>query len=192
MRDDLFFVPLLADALRQPNQKDALREAFGRIESLGRLPAYRRGFTQFRRFMQDVSQAEREAKIEPLPTRKTWPWDRPDQLELLIERDRRPVATVFLAESACVRPVANVTAGHYRISTETGWLIWEGDLTPQEVVWSKAYPGEPLRMAAESDTADRRPTRTIRLLAGSLTLSVLAGLESGWIELRFTAPQDRP
>ena len=54
MNKNLYFLPLIADALMQPDLKVALRTAFKRIKELGRLPEYKQGFIQFQHFMVEV------------------------------------------------------------------------------------------------------------------------------------------
>jgi hypothetical protein len=63
MNNDLYFIPMIADALKETDPKTALMEAFERIEILGRQPQYERGLTQFRRFMEELTkQRERSSQ----------------------------------------------------------------------------------------------------------------------------------
>ena len=54
MNRDLFFLPLIADALQKPDPKKGLQEAFEEIELLGRQPEYKLGFRQFQMFMKEI------------------------------------------------------------------------------------------------------------------------------------------
>ena len=54
MINDLYFILIIAKALRQPERKTALRAAIEEIQTLGRQPRYERGFLQFQRFMEEV------------------------------------------------------------------------------------------------------------------------------------------
>ena len=54
MTDDLYFLPLLAEALEQKNSKAALREAFIKIQEMGEKSPYKQGFLQFKRFIASV------------------------------------------------------------------------------------------------------------------------------------------
>ena len=54
MSNDLYFLPIIADALRQAEPKEALRAAFEEIKALGQHPQYEQGFLQFQRFMAEV------------------------------------------------------------------------------------------------------------------------------------------
>jgi hypothetical protein len=54
MSKDLFFLPLIANALQKPDPKKGLQEAFEQIERLGRQPEYKQGFRQFQIFMKEI------------------------------------------------------------------------------------------------------------------------------------------
>jgi hypothetical protein len=51
---DMFFLRIIAEALDQPDPNSALKHAFENIETLGRQPEYRDGFSQFQQFMSMV------------------------------------------------------------------------------------------------------------------------------------------
>jgi hypothetical protein len=52
--NNLYFVRLIARAFQQPDLKNALKEAFKQIESLGRRSEHKQDFPQFLRFMAEV------------------------------------------------------------------------------------------------------------------------------------------
>jgi len=80
--------------------------------------------------------------------------------------------------------IRSITPGKYRIRFSNGRLLWEGNLKKKDLIWASAFPEKELEMAAETEMTQRRPTRTIHLLDGEITLSVFAGLESGQIRIR--------
>jgi len=51
---DIYFLPLIDNALQKQDPKKGLQEAFEEIETLGRQPEYKRGFRQFQMFMMQV------------------------------------------------------------------------------------------------------------------------------------------
>lgn len=51
MNKDLFFVPIIAKALQEPNIEEALRKAFCRIKEMGTQKRYAEGFENFELFM---------------------------------------------------------------------------------------------------------------------------------------------
>ena len=56
MAHEMYFIPILLDAFDAPKPREALRQAFGQIETLGRQPGYETGYAQFREFMRLVAQ----------------------------------------------------------------------------------------------------------------------------------------
>jgi len=54
MTHDLFFIPLIARALQEPDVRRALAEAFGQIEQLANRSGYEHGYSQFQSFMSAV------------------------------------------------------------------------------------------------------------------------------------------
>ena len=65
MTKDLFFLKIIADALSQPNPKEAIRKAFNKITLLGSQPEYKQGFLQFQQFMSEVDKNWGTHSIEP-------------------------------------------------------------------------------------------------------------------------------
>jgi len=54
MTNDLYFISMIADAIRKAAPKSALKAAIEEITSRGRQPQYEQGFLQFQRFMAEV------------------------------------------------------------------------------------------------------------------------------------------
>lgn len=84
--------------------------------------------------------------------------------------------------------IDNIVPGNYKIKlVNTGWIIWEGELTAEELIWSAAYKGKDLSMAAETETAQIGHTNEMDLLNnGELILRTFAGIENGTIEIELT------
>ena len=84
------------------------------------------------------------------------------------------------------KSIHDILPGNYRIKlVNTGWMIWEGELTAQELLWSDAYKGENMCVAAGDIKED--PTSEIELLQnGELMLRTYARTEDGRIEIELT------
>ena len=68
MDNDLYFIPIIADALGQKDAGQAIKKAFEKIESLGTAPQYKQGYEQFRQFMDIVKTSAAKSNsndIEP-------------------------------------------------------------------------------------------------------------------------------
>ena len=55
MRDELYFLPILAEALIKPDTKESLTNAFDQIQRLGSQQRYHHGFVNFLQFMGEAS-----------------------------------------------------------------------------------------------------------------------------------------
>ena len=230
MPDDLYFIPILARALKQPRTRAALREAFVEIERLGREPGYERGLAQFHRFMVTARDAERHAdelhhlikqdlvieaafgmspggeeqrriSLELIRSTDAWPeYEQlraelarseasPSRSDLRLVRGTQVVGAVELVAAGPTASIANVGPGSYELILGTGRLLWEGELTAADCIWSAAFPGAPLALAADTEHAERRITQEIPLLEGELTLRVYPGIEAGRLELTWRNPR---
>ena len=117
--------------------------------------------------------------------------DRPPICEILIERDDAPVATCVFEPDRKTQSVGGIVPGDYRLVLETGRTLWEGRLEERDLVWSKAFPAQPLKMAADTGEAGRKPTRHFTLLGGDLVVRVHPGIETGSLGIEQRSPEVR-
>ena len=87
--------------------------------------------------------------------------------------------------------VGRVLPGDYSLALETGRVIWEGHLTARDLLWSAAFPGRALDLAADTGGRPTTTTREEQLLGGELTLRVYPGMEFGRIEVELRLPEGR-
>ena len=79
--------------------------------------------------------------------------------------------------------VGDILPGKYVIKlVNTDWIIWEGQLTAEELISPEAHKSENLPLAAGAIP----PTGEIVLLGGDLILRKYAGTENGRIEIELT------
>ncbi len=191
MQNDLFFVPMITHALQQPDPKAAMLEVFEEIRRMGRESRHARGYEQFLQFMESVDKARLQETPEELGAEILAAMERPSGIEIIIERNDEVTATCSFEQPSGTRSVDGIAPGDYRVKLDTGRVLWEGCLAERDLLWSKAFPGEPLKMAADSGQPIGNPTREISLLEGTVILRVFAGVESGFmeIELKPSEPQ---
>jgi hypothetical protein len=92
----------------------------------------------------------------------------------------------FTKVSGC-ESIDNIIPGNYKLKlVNTGWIIWEGKLTAEELIWSE---GENLQMAAKTKDIQIPPTSKIVLLDGVLILRTYAGTEGGRIDIELTGQE---
>jgi hypothetical protein len=235
MAKDLYFLSIIADALRQPEPKAALRAAIEEIITLGQRPEYEQGFLQFQRFMAEVkgnSETEKlskkpldivsdeirylslqvasdlleenpkevQAVLDLIASQPRWqeefeklrketekskmPRRTP---EIIIERNEQPIGSISCEQLPVTKEIRNVKPAHYAARMDTGRIIWQGELTEKELIWSIAFPGEALELAADTGEPAARMTQEITLLNGELVIRIFPGAESGRLELRIGA-----
>ena len=194
MREDLYFLPIIARALRETDPQAALRKAFELIEAMGRQPQHRRGYRQFLQLMDTVDHWRRQQGPDPTPA-ESFSWeamDRPPSIELFIEKEGQIVAQCTFAKPSGKQTVDGIVPGQFAIKTDTGRVLWQGTLAEEDLLWSRAFPGQPLSVAADTGSPGQPPTRTIRLLDETLTVRVFAGIESGSLTIELTPPKEQP
>ena len=182
MNDDLFFIPLIANALRQEDVPSALREAFRRIQEMGHELRWEAGYRQFLAFMACVRDSQLILDTEEL--------DRPPVIEVFVEREGTLVATVTASRRTDRRVVGGIAPGVYCLKLDTGRVLWEARLLPRDVLWAYAFPGRPLPMAADTGSSTHQPTLEAVLLGGTLRVRVFAGIEEGSSGLELGSPED--
>jgi len=164
MTDDLFFIRKIADALRSGDRERSLQDAFLRVQSMGTHKRYRRGRKQFMDFLQAVRER--------------------DEIVLVVERGCEEVGTMRIEATGGAGRLTGIVPGHYSLCLSTGQLLWEGEIYAADVIWSKAFPGQPLALAADTEDMEKPPSRTEALVHG-LTMSLFPGVEAGEIVIRL-------
>lgn len=174
MHEDLYFFTEINRALHEVDTVSVLREAFDRIRAQGKEPRYQRGYQQFLQFMAAVRQSQEEMRT--------------GGIAILVERDGTVLADLSMDASQQEQIVGSVNPGHYRIRTGTGLLLWQGLLAEEDLLLEKAFPGQPIKLAADTGESSGPPTRVIEAAYG-LTLKVHAGVEAGYLVLVLKSPE---
>jgi len=98
-----------------------------------------------------------------------------------VSRGNRIIGSVTFADIPASKTIYDITPGIYSIAFDTGRLIWKGELAGQDLVWARAYPGKPVKLAADTTQRKANPTRKISFFNGEIIIRVFAGIESGRI-----------
>ena len=225
MNADLYFIPIIARALQDPDPQTSLDAAFGEINRLGQQDQFSRGLAQFEMFMESICQAhnlqetdharklmaelatetfsgspsQRQAILDRIRSRPDWQAEFEAISNEIAEESGQlsvPVIQVF-RENQLINEMAfqelperksagDIVPGHYQLRFITGRILWEDELTAKDLIWTEAFPGEKLDLAAETKETKRKPTRQIKLWKGEVILRVYAGMENGSIEVELT------
>jgi len=111
----------------------------------------------------------------------------PMDTEVILYRDKVELRRIPVQPDRTPHVVRNVGPGDYSLLTGNGWRIWESTLSRQDVEWAAAFPQRPFQMAADTDDAQRTPSRVWRALDETIELRLCPGIETGSLEVRFHA-----
>jgi hypothetical protein len=117
--------------------------------------------------------------------------DRLPVREIIVERDGVMIAGFALEQAADTHTIHDAAPGHYLLCLESGRVLWECELTDQDLVWSAAFPGRFLPMAADSGHPSAEPTHEASLIGDRLVLCVHPGVESGSIAIIWRGQETR-
>lgn len=105
-------------------------------------------------------------------------------LRIRIFRESHLLAECELEANGHPYRIPDITVGQYSLESGTGQLLWEATLDESHLTWSKAFPSEPLPLAASSTDANQSYSLSTKLMNESLQLQVAPGLTQGEIILR--------
>lgn len=207
MPNDLYFIPILFDALGSADIGESLRQAFADIVRLGKDPRLARGYRQFLIFMtaaleggsETVRDGLADGSTEVMAGLRAFPgwedlWqelqtdldirgeDLSIRLVLRSQADPPEIVEMPFPEEGCCFP--GVVPGRYELAVDSGRVLWEATLGPEHVLLAYAFPGTPLQMAADTGQEPAPPTLRKRVLDGALEISVFPGRRSGRLEVR--------
>ncbi len=141
-------------------------------------------------------EAERQCALKLLGERPKWQaeyerfctehgtrCDESSEPQIVLMRGTEIVGRMELDRAGARRSVSDVSPGVYSLASDSGRLIWESRLTDRDLIWSSAYPGRSLDLAADTGESVANTSREETLLDGELILRVIPGLEAGRIEL---------
>ena len=185
MRDDLYFIPMIAAALQAPDARTAMVAAFERIRAMGEDPRYERGYRQLVDFLASAFGGHWEDAADEAGKTILEEFGRPSGVGIVVECDGVEVASCSVDQPAGLKAVGNVKPGDYRLRLDTGRLLWVGHLANEDLLWAEAHPGRDLPMAADTRESSRQPTRRLDLLDGAVILRVYPGVESGTLEIEL-------
>ena len=165
MNHELYFLPILARALRSPTPEVAIPEALSEIEWLGERPELRLGWAQFAQLMAQVA--------------RCW--------TVTIEAycDGSFVGAADLTWDAAPATIEGITPGHYSLISDTGRVLWRGGLSARDVLWHLAFPGKALALAAATGERKRACSREEVIADAGVMLCVYPGTEVGSLGLEL-------
>jgi hypothetical protein len=180
--NELYFLPILFKAIGKRHPENAVLKAFDEIFALGRKEPYKIGFDQFLRFMDAVA-AQIRLQDDYLESIRSEVSSTLPAIEIIVERDDRIIAVVPCYLAGFVQTITKVKPGEFVFKLNLGRILWAGELRAEELIWSTAFPGEALRLAADTGKTSPKVSRTIPLIQDEMMLRIIPGIESGSIEI---------
>ena len=180
--NELFFIPIVLKAIERQHSQGAILEAFDEIFESGREAPYQTGFDQFLRFMNEVAAQVRQ-RDDYLESIELEVMEALLTVEIIVERNGRKFATVPCIITGFKQMITNVKPGKFVFKLNLGRVLWTGELGVEDLIWSAAFPGEALRLAAETGRAAPKVSRTIPVIRNELFIRVIPGIENGSIEI---------
>jgi hypothetical protein len=175
-------MPKIFKAIESQNSYHELEKAFEKILSLGCQEQYREGFKQFVRFMGAVYNYFFEEDLYPGLIQSEDARSHPG-IEIVLERNGARLAMITYRHVRIVSTIANVAPGHFVLKFKIGREIWRGKLTRRDLIWSEAFPGKALRLAAMTEQSDERVSRIVSLYNDEVILQVIPGIQTGNIKI---------
>ncbi|MHC4116582.1 MAG: hypothetical protein ACYSWO_03635 [Planctomycetota bacterium] len=100
--------------------------------------------------------------------------------------DGKALAQVRFPTRPARRIIDSVKPGLYTLKLNCGLVIWEGQLCTRDLIWTQAYRGKNLKLAAETSDIRRRPVREIQVPEAAIIMRTFACLETGSLEIELT------
>ena len=180
MNDDLYFIPIIIEAFKQPDRSNAIKKAFERIEQLGKHERYNRGWKQFCLFMKETFSSVENYSPEQLQEKLINTFKRPEVFDITIEKDGIPIETLSFKYSGASKTAKNIIPGSYKLIFESGLCIWQGTVSAGDVLRADAD----LKMAADDIGKEKpSPTRTIPIFEEAGMIHFYRGIGSGSMEI---------
>jgi hypothetical protein len=182
MNDYLYFIPLISDAISQPNPKVKIKKAFEKIMQMGQRRKYEQGYLQFLQFMKEA--IEFSGKEIPWLTKIWREHEEEPLLKLFVTTNGETIASFPISPSEVSQKMHGAMPGFYTFQLNTGRILWMGELLQKDLFWLEVYPDSELEIAADTADLKPEPTQEIKILNGEFIIYVFPGFEGGIIEVK--------
>jgi hypothetical protein len=107
------------------------------------------------------------------------------ELKIIINRNGEDICSIPVGDDTFLTKINDLMPGLYDVKLNTGRILWQGELTERDLLWTAAFPETDMAMAADTGDVTNNVTKEIRLLSEELIIRVLPGLESGCIDMEI-------
>jgi hypothetical protein len=181
---ELFFIPVLQNALQTEDVKVALKDAFGKINQLGTDKRYRQGFENFEAFIQETCVHHALIEKQQVEDLGDYPQDVNFGCELVILRGNVLLGTIK-AGTSINESIHDIVPGTYTVKLSTGRVLWKGTLSKEDLIIRAIPGGQSIKLAADLGNSKIRPARIVTLLGGRIVLKIFKGFDRGVIQIEL-------
>jgi len=107
------------------------------------------------------------------------------RIKFVLRRNADALQELGLSRDQRKGEMTRLVPGSYQLLLASGQVLWEVELTAQDLLLAYARPEEPLRIAADTGGTVERPTRQTTLLDGEIAVRIFAGLTTGRMEVEW-------
>lgn len=182
MNRELYFIPILQDALKAKDLKSALSKAVTNITQLGKDNLYKEGFENFQKFINEVYDFDDILKKNMNSEPTEYLLDSNLDCKFSIFQGDTLIYIGNLDKSQIIRSIA---PGTYAIKLSTGRILWRGEITEEELIMRKNLDGQNIKLAADSEDFKPEPVRIITLLKGQMFLKIFKGFDGGSLQIEL-------
>ena len=133
-----------------------------------------------------MSRAEFKAECEAICKEAGVDQDKYTDVVIQVFSQKRLIGEKAFTKIPDRKSIKGILPGSYMLRLNIGRVVWQGNLTGKDLIWTEAFGAKRLDLAAETEDIKRIPTRKIVLLGGDVVLRTFAGVESGSIEVELT------
>jgi hypothetical protein len=184
MNNELYFLSPIIEALQHPHPKESLLQAFQQINEKGNQDSYQDGYAQFEVFMNLSESISIEAALTEIDKKFDLSFDSDIISTLILTCDEQSIGLFTFGQQSSTTSFDPIQPGLYQLRTETGWVIWEEFLIVDDLLWSHAFPNQPLLMAADTDESQKFGSKSFQLLDDAIRINIYPGPEFGSLTIQ--------
>jgi hypothetical protein len=104
-------------------------------------------------------------------------------LTIMLKENGISICEILYDDTNINRRVKFVKPGFYTLQLDNGRVLWEDELSDNDLIWHKAFPEQDLKLAADTGINQQYPSKSINLFDGEIIIKIYPGIENGSIYL---------
>ena len=109
-----------------------------------------------------------------------------NKFEIQLFREGSFISELELGTKSARLEFPSIKPGFYSLRLSNGRILWQDEIKEEDVIWSKAFPGEDYSLAADTSEFKGRPTISEELSTIEMAIEIYAGLETGRLIVIYT------